>query len=186
MRTSMSRLAAAFASASLLTSTALAHPPSEHAPSVDAAQAPVAPRSADSAAVEAVLQGYKAALERLDGAAAARFFTDDAEIVEGGKVEGTFADYLARHLGPELREFRAFVFPTHAVQVGVEGRLAFATEQYTYRITTRTGEIVERVAVSTSVLRRTPAGWRIVRLHQSSRRPPGSSAPTAPTAPVRQ
>ena len=128
-------------------------------------------RAVDEAAVTAVLGQYRAAIERLDATGTERLFVADSQIFESGGVEGTYAHYLAHHLGPELREFRSFRFSNVNVEVRFEGPVALATESYTFRIEPVQGAPVERRGVTTSVLRRTGAGWRIVSSHNSSRAP---------------
>jgi len=128
-------------------------------------------RQADTQAVTAVLGHYRAAIERLDASGTERLFTADSQIFESGGVEGTYANYLAHHLGPELREFRSFRFSNVNVEVRFEGPVALATESYTFRIEPVQGAAVERRGVTTSVLRRTGSGWRIVSSHNSSRAP---------------
>lgn len=128
-------------------------------------------RAADEAAVRAVLGQYRAAVERLDAAGTERLFAPDSQIFENGGVEGTYANYLAHHLGPELRAFRSFRFSEVNVEVRFEGPVALATESYSFRIEPAQGAPVERRGVTTSVLRRTDAGWRIVSSHNSSRAP---------------
>ena len=128
-------------------------------------------RHADTQAVTAVLGQYRTALERLDVSGTERLFVADSQIFESGGVEGSYANYLAHHLGPELREFRSFRFSNVNVEVRFEGSVALATESYTFRIEPVQGAAVERRGVTTSVLRRTGAGWRIVSSHNSSRAP---------------
>ena len=110
-----------------------AHPPSEHSP---VALAP-AGQSADEAAVRSVLSQYKAAIERLDATGTERLFATDSVIFETGGVEGSYANYLAHHLGPELAAFKSFGFSDCTVDVRFEGPVALATETYNYRIETR-------------------------------------------------
>lgn len=140
--------------------------------------APAAPQaattSADESAVHAVLARYKSAIERLDAAGTETLFTADSAIFETGGVEGTYANYLAHHLGPELAAFRSFAFSDYAMTVRVEGNFALATETYNYRIETKKGEIAERKGVATSVLTRTADGWKILSMHNSARKPKGA------------
>ena len=128
-------------------------------------------RHADEAAVTQVLGQYRAAIERLDASGTEWLFVADSQIFENGGVEGTYANYLAHHLGPELGHFTAFRFSNVNVDVRFEGPVALATETYSFRIERREGEPIERRGVTTSVLRRTEAGWRIVSSHNSSRAP---------------
>ena len=135
-----------------------------------AAKPPVS-RPADAAAVKSVLASYVSAVERLDPKGTERLFTADSMIFESGGSEGSYAHYLAHHLTPELGEFKSFKFGNYKVDVRFEGPLALATETYSYRIETKTGEIAERLGVATSVLRKQDGRWKIVMMHNSSRKP---------------
>ena len=131
-------------------------------------------RDADTRAVEAVLSQYKNAIEKLDAAGTEQLFTTDAQVFETGSAEGTYATYLAHHLGPELRQFKSFRFSDYKVDVRFEGPVALATETYRYRIEPKTGEAAERLGVATSVLKKVSGGWKIVSMHNSARRPRGT------------
>ena len=138
-----------------------------------AAAAPPA-SSADAAAVRKVLGDYKAAIERLDARGTERLFTADSAVFETGGSEGRYADYLSHHLAPELKAFRSFRFTNYKVDVRFVGSAALATETYGYRIETDKGEAHERLGVATSVLRKEKGRWKIVMMHNSSRKPRGS------------
>lgn len=132
-----------------------------------------AAESADVAAVKAVLKAYKTALEKLDAAPATKLFTADAQVFESGGVEGTFADYLAHHIGPELGEFKEFSFRDYRVEVRLEPPLALATETYIYRIVFKEDRpAIEKRGVATSVLKKIDGAWKIIRTHNSSRNLP--------------
>ena len=121
---------------------------------------------------ESTLAAYRDALQSLDVSRAGELFTADAQIVESGKVEGTWAEYLAHHLGPELGEFSSFKFDDYKVNVRRLGDHAWGVETYTYRIVLKNRpEPVERQAVATTVLRRDGGRWTIIHQHVSSRRP---------------
>ena len=128
-------------------------------------------RTADSAAVSMVLSQYKSAIERLDAKGTERLFTGDSQVFENGGVEGSYANYLAKHLGPELGHFKSFKFTDYKVDVRFEGPFALTTETYNYRIETEKGEIVERRGVATSVLKKVGRVWKILSTHGSSRKP---------------
>lgn len=133
--------------------------------SVSVAQLP------DRDGAAAVLAAYKAAIERLDMTGVDSLFAPDAVVIESGKVEGTFANYLDHHLGPELKEFKSFSFQDYRVEIRVEGPIAIATETYTYRIVLKNEEVVERLGVASSVLKWNGQAWQIVSTHSSSRKP---------------
>ncbi len=130
-------------------------------------------RSPDWQAVEAVLAQYKAAIERLDATGTEKLFAADAQIFETGGVEGTYANYLAHHLGPELEHFRSFEFSNYKVDVRFEGPVALATETYHYRIESKSGDVAERLGVATSALKKVDGSWKIISMHNSARRPKG-------------
>ena len=158
------------AAAAVATQPLAAQAPSGHSPN-----APVpAGRSADEAAVRAVLREYKSAIERLDATGTERLFAADSTVFETGGVEGSYGDYLAHHLGPELAEFKSFGFSDYAVNVRFEGPVALATETYNYRIETKKGEIAERRGVATSVLKKVGGEWKILSTHSSARKPKGT------------
>lgn len=147
---------------------AIAHP--EHPP----AAASVPAEHPEAAAVRAVLLRYQAAIERLDASGTETLFAADSAVFETGGSEGTYANYLARHLGPELAEFKSFTFSDYKVDVRFEGPLALATETYSYRIETNDGTIAQRVGVTTSVLKQIDGRWQILVSHNSGRKPKGT------------
>lgn len=125
----------------------------------------------DAAAVRSVLASYQSAIEHLDPRGTERLFSKDSMIFESGGSEGTYSNYLAHHLTPELGEFKSFKFSGYKVNVRFEGPLAIATETYTYRIETKKGEVAERLGVATSVLRKVGGRWKILMMHNSARKP---------------
>lgn len=145
----------------------VAHPEGNHPPAVARQTAPIS----DEAAVRAVLSQYKSAIERLDATGTEALFTADSTVFETGGVEGSYTNYLAHHLGPELKEFKSFAFSDYKVAVRLEGPVALATESYKYRIETKKGEVVERLGVATSVLKKEKGQWKILSMHNSGRRP---------------
>lgn len=133
-----------------------------------------ASKAGDAAAVRSVLHSYIEVVEKLDPKGSERLFTRDSMIFETGGSEGSYAHYLAHHLTPELGEFKSFKFGNYKVNVSFEGPVALATETYTYRIETKKGEVAERLGVATSVLRKEKGRWKIVMMHNSSRKPSAS------------
>lgn len=136
--------------------------------------ATAASRDADLRAVEAVLQQYKQAIERLDASGTQNLFAADSQIFESGGSEGSYANYLAHHLGPELGHFRSFKFSDYRTTVRFEGPIALANATYRYRIEPRAGEVIEGLGVATSVLKKVGGRWRIISMHNSARRPPSN------------
>lgn len=148
--------------------------PAQHLPGHAMADPATAATNADEAAVKDILSRYKSAIERLDATGTEALFAPDSAIFETGGVEGTYAQYLSHHLGPELKAFKAFAFSDYQVTVRFEGPLALATETYNYRIETRSDEIAERRGVATSVLKKIDGQWKILSMHNSARKPKGS------------
>ena len=133
------------------------------------------PAATEAGAVRSVLSQYKAAIERLDARGTEQLFAANSAIFETGGTEGTYANYLAHHLGPELHEFKSFKFSDYKVDVHLLGpAAAHAIETYKYRIETKKGEIVERLGVATSVLKKEGGRWKIVMMHNSGRKPRAS------------
>lgn len=167
------KLIIALAGIVALTQTAYAQP-AQHPPGHAVADPATAATNADEAAVKDILSRYKSAIERLDATGTEALFAPDSAIFETGGVEGTYAQYLDHHLGPELKAFKTFAFSDYEVTVRLEGPLALATETYNYRIETRSGEIAERRGVATSVLKKIDGQWKILSMHNSARKPKGS------------
>lgn len=142
---------------------AIAHP--DHAP-------PTAAATSEADQVKAVLRAYKSALESLDLSGVDRLFAPGNVVIETGKLEGSYADYLAHHIGPELAEFKTFRFSDYQVDVRIEGDMAVATETYNYRIELKSGGApIERRGAATTVLKRIDGRWLILVAHNSSRKP---------------
>lgn len=133
----------------------------------------------DSAAVRSVLESYKQALERRDLTGVERLFAPENEVIESGKVEGSYADYRDHHIGPELGHVESFAFSDYRVTLRIEGNIALATETYRYSIRLKDKpDVIERQGVATSVLKKSDGVWRIVSMHSSSRVPKPKPAGT--------
>ncbi len=169
---------AIMATVALTGGAAAAHPEHQAAPRQAAAapsRAPSGdPHASERRAVETVLRQYKEAIEKLDAQGTEALFSSDAQIYETGGSEGTYANYLSHHLGPELAAFQSFAFSDYKVDVRLEGPVAIATETYRYRIVPKTGDPVDRQGVATSVLKKIGGSWKIISMHNSGRRPKGT------------
>lgn len=128
--------------------------------------------AADATAVKSVLSSYKSALERQDLTGVEQLFAAVNEVIESGKIEGTYANYRDHHIGPELGHFKSFKFFDYIVNVRLEGELALATETYRYKIELKDKpEAIERTGAASSVLKKIDGQWRILSMHNSSRTP---------------
>ena len=165
------KLFLASAAAALFAQPLMAHPEEAHAPAAAKMTAAQHAQHADEAAVRAVLSQYQAAIERLDATGTEKLFAQDSAIFETGGVEGTYANYLAHHLTPELGEFKSFKFSNYKVEVRLEGPIALATESYSYHIETKDGVVADRLGVTTSVLKKVDGQWKILVSHNSARKP---------------
>ena len=128
-------------------------------------------QSKDADAVKAVLKQYSNAVEKLDVTGTEKLFAADSKIYESGGSEGTYANYLEHHLGPEFKEFKSFIYNDYKVDVEVDGNYAFASETYNYVIIlAKDNSEVKRKGVATSVLKKIKGEWKIMISHNSSRR----------------
>ncbi|MEL6528557.1 MAG: nuclear transport factor 2 family protein [Pseudomonadota bacterium] len=123
------------------------------------------------AAPMAALTAYRDALTQRDAGAMMALFADASLVVENGKVEGTFAEYMEHHLGPELDAIKTFEFFDTQTEIEMLGKhAALGRETYRYRIELTDGRVFDRKGVATSVLTHEPGGnWKIQRYHSSSR-----------------
>ncbi|HRJ30982.1 MAG TPA: nuclear transport factor 2 family protein [Cyclobacteriaceae bacterium] len=130
------------------------------------------PNADDVATVIGTLESYKKAIERLDTAGTGKLFVSKSIVIESGKIEGRYQDYLAHHLGPELGEFKSFTFSDYKADVTVDLPYAFATETYKYTIVLKKdNSIIERKGVATTILKKENGVWKIWQTHTSARRP---------------
>ena len=128
--------------------------------------------SSDEQDVQDVLTRYKAALEARDLTGVEALFAEDNEVLENGKVEGSYADYRDHHIGPELAHITSFAFADYKVCTRVVGDVALTTETYRYTIQLKdTVDPIVRQAVATNVLTRVDGRWKILSHHSSSRVP---------------
>ena len=140
-----------------------------HAQEHDHGQAAV--EQQHGSAPSGILEAYRIALMQGDADAMTALFAQDSLVVENGKVEGTFADYMEHHLGPELDAIKSFEFFDVSTQIKMLGaHTALGRETYRYRIELTDGRVFDRNGVATSVLSHTSSGdWTILRYHSSSR-----------------
>src|SRR5690606_30603853 len=111
--------------------------------------------SSDRDAVIKTLDQYNKALERLDVKGTENLFAENSVVIEYGKVEGTYGDYLAHHIGPELGDLKSFQFENYKVDVTVTGNYAFAMEAYNYTIVLKKDNSeITRKGVATSFLKK--------------------------------
>ena len=132
--------------------------------------------ASEKEAVIAVMKSYKDAIQNLTSEGTLELFTKDAQVYESGGVEGTYANYLEHHLGPELILFNSFIFSDYTIDVEVDLPYAFTTETYIYTIDLKANEqrgtearIIKKKGVATSDLKKIDGKWKITKTHSSSR-----------------
>lgn len=128
-------------------------------------------QSKDVENIKAILKQYSDAIAKLDITGTEKLFTPDSKIFESGGSEGSYAHYMEHHLLPELKQFVSFKFSDYKVEVQVDGNNAFAVETYNYVIVVdKNNEGVKRKGIATSVLKKLNNEWKIMILHNSSRK----------------
>ena len=126
------------------------------------------PRAADSAAALAVVDQYDAAIAAGDSAKAVALLADDLMVLEAGTIE-TRAEYLAHHLGADMKASAGAKGERSIVRVSVVGDAAYIITKTVRPPTGAQGSTGSELA-ELMVLAKTSAGWKIKAIHWSSRR----------------
>ena len=114
-----------------------------------------------------VVDRFHAALDKGDAKAALGLLAEDALIFESGEVERSKAEYRAKHLDADMEFSQAVTERVGKRTVRAAGNLAWVASEGRTSGSFR-GRDVDRATTETMVLRRMPAGWRIVHIHWSS------------------
>ncbi len=132
--------------------------------------------SAEKQSVIDVMKSYKDGIQGLTTDGLAQLFSENSKVYESGGSEGSFANYLDHHLGPELDYFSSFDFSNYTIDVELDMPYAFTTETYVYKIEIKPNEekgieprIINKKGVATSILKKTAGQWKIIKTHSSSR-----------------
>ncbi len=120
-----------------------------------------------------VVRAFHAALEAGDSAAAIDLLAPDVVVLEAGGVEASRDEYASRHLRSDIGFVSSVTREVTREFSGMEGEVAWVLGEAHTRGTYR-GRAVDSFVAETMILKRTPAGWRIVHIHWSSRRAPGN------------
>lgn len=129
--------------------------------------APNGMQPSDSAEAVAAVQAFHRALAEADSAAVRELLADDAVVAEGGGLE-TREEYLAGHMGADMRFAAAVTREPRLVRV-----VAAAGVAWVLSASRTTGSLGERTIDSRGaelmVLSRDGERWRIRAIHWSSR-----------------
>jgi ketosteroid isomerase-like protein len=132
--------------------------------------------TSEKKAVNKVMKSYKDAIQNLTTDGTLALFTKEATVFESGGSEGTYANYLDHHLGPELKHFNSFIFSDYTIDIKVEIPFAFVTETYIYTIDIKENKekgieprIIKKKGVATTNLKKIGSQWKITKTHSSSR-----------------
>lgn len=122
----------------------------------------------EAGAAARVVDAFHAALKAGEPDKAAALLASDVLVFEAGGAERSKTDYAAAHLAADAKfEGAADSTPQQRTGTASGGLAWIATEG---RVRGQSGDkVVERLTTETMILRRTPAGWRIVHVHWSSR-----------------
>lgn len=124
--------------------------------------------ASDSAAVAAVVSKYDEALAAGDSLTALALLTDDATILETGRIE-TKAEYRSHHLAADINASKGGQSQRGPLDVRVQGDVAWttsiSTSQRTVNGNTTTSSLAELM-----VLVKTHGAWKISAIHWSSGR----------------
>ncbi|HQS25349.1 MAG TPA: nuclear transport factor 2 family protein [Sediminibacterium sp.] len=123
--------------------------------------------------VSKVLATYKLAMEKQDKEIMKSLFSPDAVIYENGDPGDKAADFMAEHMFPEFDMFSSFTYDNYVSKIIISGNHAFTTETYNYTIVLKKdGKAIvpSSMGVATAILKKTPAGWKIISYHSSYRK----------------
>jgi ketosteroid isomerase-like protein len=141
------------------------------------AQGPAAPvidlRSPAAGEAVAVVDAFHAALQENDVTGALFALADDVVIFEGGRVERSKVEYASHH-APADAAYSAAVPSTLLRRTAfAEGAAAWIVSEARAKGSYKE-KAVDQLTTETMLLRKDPAGWRIIHIHWSSRPAPKS------------
>lgn len=132
--------------------------------------APAAKAASGEAAVLAAVSAYRSAIAEGSLDKLASVVELELTVLEGMHLNRGWADYRDNHIGPEMKEWRAFrVADPSVIDVSVAGDWAYAVTRATYTIVLPEKAVVLEAA-ETFVLRRRAGSWRVRHVHSSSKK----------------
>lgn len=114
-----------------------------------------------------IVDRFHAALRRGDTAGALAMLAPEVLIYEGGRAERDRAEYAAHHLGADAAFSQAVPGKLTRRTGWSAGNVAWVASEGRTTGSFR-GRAIDSTTKESMVLRRTPAGWRIVHIHWSS------------------
>lgn len=116
----------------------------------------------------ALVEQFSAAMLAGDLDRAGKLLAEDVLILESGGAERSRAQYLGGHALHDAAFLKTAHSQVKQRAAHVDGNTAWvATESELH--TTKDGKALTLLSTETMVLKQTPAGWRIVHIHWSSR-----------------
>lgn len=147
----------------ILPMLALAHDPKPVMPAT-----PVATVSEKAKPAVAVVEQFSAAMHTGDLDRAGKLLAEDVLILESGGAERSRAEYLGGHALHDAAFLKTADIQVKQRTARVDGSTAWVgTESELH--TAKEGKPMILLSTETMVLKQTPAGWRIVHIHWSSR-----------------
>jgi ketosteroid isomerase-like protein len=122
-----------------------------------------------------VVDAFHAALKKGDRKAAMGMLDDSVEIFEQGSVERSKAEYASHHLDADIAFSAGTKMKRTSSGGAMLGNLAYFTSQNTVTRKYK-DQTVDSIMIETMVLHKTPAGWRILHIHWSTRKPTPAAA----------
>jgi ketosteroid isomerase-like protein len=117
----------------------------------------------DSAAVMAVVRGFKGALAAGDSTKVLSYLHDDLSVFEGRQAEN-LAQYRSGHLAADIAHLKTVTQTVTKESFRISGDMAYYTSLYSSVGTSR-GREVNSNGTETMVLARTSAGWKVLHVH---------------------
>jgi len=120
-----------------------------------------------AAPVVATVEAFSTALKAGDLAKAGTYLAEDVLILESGGAEHSRQEYLSGHATHDAAFLKNAQIDLKQRAARVDGDLAWVGTESELRATAN-GAPMTLMSTETMVLKRMPAGWRIVHIHWSS------------------
>lgn len=115
-----------------------------------------------------VVSAFHQALESADADAALGYLAPEVVIFESGGVEASRDEYASHHLHSDMKFLESVETTVIDRTSGMDGEHAWILTR-TETSGTYRGEPVDLAGTETMILEKSPAGWKIIHIHWSSR-----------------